>query len=184
MSDILIPDRLEREMLYHPIKGLDVATAVEHWIDTGRLNRVVMSEEMLPRYLEIASLPPPHHLDDGEAVRIAVAEAMRATVLIDERRGRRVVTERFSGLQLQSSAGLFRLIAEQGTMEPERLAEALFFALYRSRMRVAPDGLISWVVSTIGKERAVQCMSYSPQALGSKLPTGAVFLASHGLPQP
>lgn len=155
----VIADRVQREMLYHPIKGLDVADAIDDWVAAGHLSRLALSEGMLAHYLEIAGLPPPHHLDDGEAASIAVAEAMQATVVIDERRGRRVVEELFPALRLQSSAGLFQVVAESRGMDKTRLAEALFLALDRSRMRVVPEGLIDWVIATIGKGRAAQCRS-------------------------
>jgi len=161
-----VADRVHRELLYHPVEGLALAETIDDWLQRRYLEVIRLSEDVLARYLEIGSFPPPNHLDDGEAASIALAEALGAPVVLDERRARRVVAEQLPGLEVQSSAGLFRLIADIQALDSERLCDALFQALYRARMRVVPESLLDWVVHTIGPERAARCHSLPKRLRG------------------
>lgn len=155
----LIADRVERELRYHPVKGLEIDEPMRHWKSQAILETVVMDESMLFRYLDLVHRPSPDHLDDGEAASIAVAEELGAAVVLDERRARRMVSEQFTTLNLQSTAGLFRLAANTDVLDRETLATALYQALIKAQMRVVPEELIAWVVAVIGRERASQCRS-------------------------
>jgi predicted nucleic acid-binding protein len=155
----VIADRVERELLHHPIKGLAIDAWIDHWKSQGFLQVIALTEPMLLRYLDLVSQSSPDHLDDGESASIAIAEDWNATAVLDERRARRIVTERFTALRLQSTAGLFQLAANTSTFDQEKLATALYQALTKARMRVVPDDLLDWVVATIGHERALHCRS-------------------------
>ena len=155
----LIADRVERELLYHPVKGLEIDASIRRWKSQHLLKTIAMGDSTLSRYFELVGQSPPEHLDDGEAASIAVAEDRNVGVVLDERRARRIVSERFTTLKLQSTAGLFRLAANTGALDRDTLAMALHQALVTSKMRVVPTELIAWVVAVIGRERAAQCHS-------------------------
>ena len=155
----LIADRVERELRYHPIQGWEINEPMHRWQSQGLLKTVTMNESMLSRYLDLINPLPPDYLDDGEAASIAVAEVLDADIVLDERRARRIVSERFTTLNLQSTAGLFRLAADSGALDRDALATAFHQALIQARMRVVPEELIAWVIAMIGRERASQCRS-------------------------
>lgn len=72
----------------------------------------------LPLYIEIVDAPPDRSaelqadLDPGEAEAIALAERLGATLLIDERKGRRIA--RASGIRVRGTVGVLILASERG----------------------------------------------------------------------
>ena len=96
-------------------------------------------------------------LDDGEAATIAFAVERGAVALIDERKAMRICADRFPDLAIGCTVDVFAQRDVQAALG-RRLADAVFNALDRGRMRV-PDHYGQWVVDLIGKERAAGCHS-------------------------
>lgn len=106
----------------------------------------------LPPYVEVVDAPPGAaadlrlSLDPGEAEAIALAEALGATLLVDERKGRRVARER--GVRVRGTVGVLLLASDRGLIEAVRpeldaLAAAGFHvgeALYADALRLAGEG--------------------------------------------
>lgn len=84
--------------------------------------------------------------------------------MLDERKARRVVGERFPALTLTSTAGLFRSLLEQRRMDEERVRTLLLATLQRARMSV-PTEEIDWVIGLLGTELAEQCPSIRRSAI-------------------
>ncbi len=97
-------------------------------------------------------------LDDGEAATIAYALAEGAIPLIDERKATRLCAERHPALRVGCTVDLFAHPALLQRLGREPLADAVFNALFRGRMRVFPHHL-EWVLELIGTERAARCSS-------------------------
>jgi predicted nucleic acid-binding protein len=97
-------------------------------------------------------------LDDGEAATIAYAVEGGAAALIDERKAIRICAERYSAIRLGCTVDLFAHAAVQAALGRDGVAEAVFAALQRARMRVLPRHM-DWVVGLIGQERAAVCPS-------------------------
>lgn len=97
-------------------------------------------------------------LDDGEAATIAYAVSQNAIALIDERKANRICAERFPKLRVGCTVDIFAHPNIKDALGNERLASAVFNALYEGRMRVLPRH-IEWVIDLIGAERAGSCTS-------------------------
>ena len=77
---------------------------------------------------------------------------------IDERKANRICAHRFADLVTGSTVDLLAQDDVQAALGRDRLASAVFNALYYGRMRVLPHHL-DWAVNLIGPERAKQCES-------------------------
>lgn len=97
-------------------------------------------------------------LDDGEAATIAAALEHGGLALIDERKALRICETRFTELHTASTVDLLRHPRILETLPREDLADAVFNAAYRARMRVEHHHG-EWVLDLIGRERARACTS-------------------------
>ena len=125
-----------------------------HVVEHARLGDVGMSH-----FESLVSGSAAETLDDGEAATIACAIERSAVALIDDRKAVRICAERFPNLAVGCTVDVFAqrdVRAAHGT----RLADAVFNALDRGRMRV-PDLYGRWVVDLIGQDRAAGCRSLS-----------------------
>lgn len=102
-------------------------------------------------------------LDDGEAATIAYAIAHEAIPLVDERKANRLCAERFPQLRVGCTVDIFTHPEILQSLGSEKLAGAVFKALYHGRMRVFPHH-IEWVLALIGTERAALCRSLPASA--------------------
>lgn len=99
-------------------------------------------------------------LDDGEAATIAVALERGGLALIDERKALRICAAQFKELHTATTVDLLRHPQIQETLPREELADAVFNAAYRARMRVQHHHG-EWVLDLIGPKRARLCASLS-----------------------
>jgi hypothetical protein len=77
---------------------------------------------------------------------------------IDERKGRRVISEQWPGLNCLYSVDIIETAARRARLADEDWAEVIFSALRYSRMRV-PSVRRGDIVKLIGKDRARMCPS-------------------------
>lgn len=140
--------------------------------DHGRKDAALLDELVAARLVEIVQLnekaelhfaqlvigPAARTLDDGEAGTIAYAVSKEATAIIDERKATKICGERFPTLRIGSTVDILAHEQVQERLGAALLAEAVFNALHRGRMRVQTHHM-AWVVSLIGKDRAALCVS-------------------------
>jgi predicted nucleic acid-binding protein len=94
-------------------------------------------------------------LGDGEAATIAFAHHNQFAAVLDERKARRVASERFPQTELVSTVGILRLNEVVDAMADD-LPDAVYSALSSARMRVLGSDA-AWVVECVGIERARAC---------------------------
>ena len=118
-GDLVIPGSV-REELTQP----QTPPVVRHWIQT------------LPKWASVRNpqtTDPSRQLGRGERDAIALARELGASLLIDDRVGRRVAAER--GLSVTGTIGILELAAERGFLD---LAQA-FQKLVHTNFRIDAD---------------------------------------------
>jgi hypothetical protein len=88
-------------------------------------------------FIDLVSAPARDRLGDGEAAAIAVAACRKIAVVIDERKARRVLRERFSQIALFRSVDLLRSSEVLAQLGPHRLEECFDRARQFGRMHVS-----------------------------------------------
>ena len=140
--------------------GRNDAAALDAWHTSGRVQIVPLGDTGTRHFFNLVSGPAAQTLDDGEAATIAHALETEppAIPLIDERKANHICADRFAQLVTGSTVDLLAQDDVQAALGRDRLASAVFNALYYGRMRVLPHHL-DWAVNLIGPERAKQCES-------------------------
>lgn len=138
--------------------GRNDADGLDALVAADRVHVVQLENPALEHFTALVSGPAAETLDDGEAATIAFALEHGATALIDERKANRICAERFSTLTTGCTVDLLAHDAVEAAIGHDRLADAVFNALYHSRMRVLAQH-VDWVVNLIGPGRAAQCAS-------------------------
>jgi predicted nucleic acid-binding protein len=105
----------------------------------------------------------PDTLDDGEAATLAVAVERRVIPVLDERKARRICSERFPSQRVASTVDLLCHDSVASALGNSALGDAVFAALQGARMRVLRP-YEAWIIKLIGTERAQTCLSLSRQA--------------------
>ena len=124
----------------------------------GRIEIVELGIVGLEHFTSLVSGPAKDTLDDGEAATIAYALEHDATALIDERKANGICASQYPGLAVGCTVDLLASDKIQAKLGRDRLANAVFCALYYGRMRVLAHHA-DWVVDLIGVERAARCRS-------------------------
>lgn len=160
--EVFIEHRALTEVLRDPSRNLPARDQRALLAQRQVLQERSLEGEAIDCFLElVAELDG---LDDGEAATIAYALDQSAIAVLDERKARRIVRERFPTLARISTAGLFRILLEQQRLGAERVRQLLLEALQRARMSVPPPD-IDWVIKLIGVELAEQCPSIRRSAI-------------------
>ena len=129
---------------------------LEELVTAGLMDVVKLEEEAERHFEQLVVGPAAMTLDDGEAATIAYALSRNSVAIIDERKATRICAERFPALRLGCTVDIFAHGDVQRSLGEAQLADALFNALHRGRMRVFPHH-VEWVVTVIGKDRASRC---------------------------
>ena len=131
---------------------------LEDLITTHRIQVVEMGDSGAQHFENLVGGTANESLDDGESATIAIALEQNAMPLIDERKANNICKEKFPKLVIGCSVDIFAHKEIEFRLGREKLAEAVFNALYYGRMRVMSNYL-TWVVDLIGPERAEKCCS-------------------------
>lgn len=135
------------EVLTHPIDNskspLDVLEAL------GYLRIVEPSEETTILAVELITAPEPDDLGDGESFAIAHASIARGTVVLDDKKARRICSARFPQVSIADSIQLFRHPLQP--LNPDRSRLALESALRTARMHVLEKDF-DWVKALLGQD--------------------------------
>ena len=138
--------------------GRNDADALSTLVTDGRVDLVRLGNSGIEYFTSLVSGSAAETLDDGEAATIAYALEHGATALIDERKANRICAERYGALATGCTIDVLAHNTLEATLGHSRLADGVFNALYRGRMRVQAHHM-NWVVDLIGRGRAVQCAS-------------------------
>lgn len=133
-------------------EGLDVLR------EAGLLRYERLSERGYLRFLALTGATPPDDLGDGEAATIAHADEVGAAPVTDDRKAARILGVRRPGEVALTTMDLLASAEVISGLPKDELAELVFAALSKARMRVVPL-FRPWVVGLIGKERAALCPS-------------------------
>ncbi|MFH1658907.1 MAG: hypothetical protein ABIG35_06295 [Pseudomonadota bacterium] len=134
------------------------AKLLQELVGRSLVSPVALTENCLDVYEALVDGNASSTLDDGEAATIAYAIAVGGIAVIDERKARRICGERFPILRLLSTVDLLLDNLILNAIGCNAQAEAIYNALVTARMRV-PEDRLSSVMSVIGKDRAVGCIS-------------------------
>jgi hypothetical protein len=106
--------------------------------DGGHLRLCRMSPTAYDIYLSLISGPSTETLDDGESAAIATCVTGLGSIVLDDKKARRVCTKRFGQVSVASSLYLIVEAARRGEWNEERLLDAIQRAREISRMSIVP----------------------------------------------
>lgn len=155
---VVLTNVVQGKLLEDRRSGRGDAALLETLVSSGHVRIVSLDEAALRVFGDLVAGPSAETLDDGEAATIAYAVTHDAVPIIDERKARRICTERFTGLRPLSTVDILAEPAVNAALGRSALADSVFLALRNARMRVLPER-IAWVVALIGNDRASQCPS-------------------------
>src|SRR5208337_12249 len=90
------PDQVISEILHHPVTGMTFSAA-KHPLRAGsRVSILFLEGKEQDLFLDIVGAPAIDALGDGEAAAIAVAVSRGFDLVIDDRKARRIIRDRFS----------------------------------------------------------------------------------------
>ena len=157
-APIAIAEVALRELERGRTNGHDAYGQISPLVRSGRVQTlpIGLADEAL--YLRLVAGGTADTLDDGEAATLVLAAGRSGVALIDERKATTLGRRRFPTLEIRSTTDLLfeTLPYEGGHVGP--LAEALFAALLKARMRV-PHHWQARVVEVLGVERTRLCKS-------------------------
>ena len=155
---VIAPVQVIQEIRREPDIDIEKDAGLLDVIESGLIAVVEPNDEAEALALALAGAPSPDDLDDGEAYAIAYAVVLGATVGIDERKGRRVLSAHWPSLSCLYTLDIIETAVKRAQMGNHELADIVFSALRFSRMRVPSDRRSS-VIALIGRERARLCPS-------------------------
>ncbi len=140
------------------LRGYQDASQLGSLISDQTIDLVDLSEKAMGTYYDLIAGPSVDTLDDGEAATVAFANEHPVWAVIDERKALRICRDSFPGVRTASSIDLFSHTGLTTALPHDALANAVFAALSKARMRVRHEER-EWVVQLIGRTRANQCPS-------------------------
>lgn len=152
--------------------GHDDARQLQELVARNLVSPVAMGEHSLNVYETLIDGSASCTLDDGEAATIAYAIEVGGVAVIDEKKARRICREMFPSLRLLSTVDLLLNDLVAIALGGIGQAESIHAALVVARMRV-PEDKLSLVLSVIGEERALECVSLPKAARMAKSPVGS-----------
>lgn len=157
-NPVVVVDAVPEELEKGRARNRRDADLLTELLARRHMRRVTLGTPAFRHFEELVIGPAAQTLDDGEAATIAYAIAHGAVPLVDERKAHRICSERFPALRLGCTVDIFAHPKVLASLGHDTLADAVFNALYRGRMRVFPHH-IEWVLALIGAERATVCAS-------------------------
>ena len=156
-----VPLRVPRTVALELESGFPRWTTNQQLMDlkaAGFVEVVDLDSAALARFGALVVGSASETLDDGEAATIACALTGDLMALIDERKAWRICGERFPSLAVVTSVDVLLSGVTQRALGATGVADAVFHALVRGRMRV-PTFHMERVVKILGAERAALCSS-------------------------
>lgn len=154
----LIPRIALDELKRGQKKGHSAFAGVLPLIAEGLADVIDLPEEAEDTYLTLVAGPASQTLDDGEAATLALALHFGATALIDERKAISLAAAQYPDLIVATTSDVLLRSNVRSAVNDATLANGLFAALTKARMRV-PEHLLGQVCECLGPERARRCLS-------------------------
>lgn len=156
--EIILTDVAYGELQEDSRSGRRDGELINRLVSAGlcRIAKIDAADELLFGDLIIG--PGTDTLDDGEASTIAHAVSQNAVAVLDERKARRICSERYATLRIASTVDLLCHGSVANVLGRSSLADAVFASLLNARMRVLASHW-DWVINLIGPERAKMCLS-------------------------
>ena len=151
---LLITEEVAEEVGFSCVGANAVSTLKLH----GYAEIVALSPTEMQRFSSLVAGSASQTLGDGEAATITCALEYGAIALIDDRKARRICSERFPQLMTGFTVDVFTHHRVAANLGRKQLSDAVFNALCRGRMRI-PYHHLEWVVDLIGRHRATKCLS-------------------------
>lgn len=161
---VAIVDRVAEAIEPLTRRGILYPNQFSELVTEGIIDVVRLENEAIQYFEDLVIGPAVQTLDDDEAATIACAIEHGSVALIDEPKAIRICAERFPQLSIGWTTDTILHPQVQDQMGSEALADAVFNALCKGRMRVFPRHR-ERIIDLIGRERAVVF-----QTLTTKMP--------------
>ena len=159
-NQVLIAEQVMWELQDQRSRQYADAEMLSNLVDLDLIRVMALGETAHEIWAELVSGAAVATLDDGEAATIATALDRGGLALIDERKALRICASQFEELPTGTTVDLLRHPQIQESLPSKELADAVFNAAYRARMRVQHHDA-AWVLDLIGRKRAESCSSLS-----------------------
>ena len=131
------PEQVVWEITRHPVSGIDFQPERHPLRAAGSgVSILTLAAAELELFLEIVGAPAVDALGDGEAAAIAVAVTRGLELVIDDRKARRVLRERFSQVRTHWTVDLIRAAPVSSALGASRVNECLDKAVRFGRMHL------------------------------------------------
>jgi predicted nucleic acid-binding protein len=154
----IIPEGVVREIRREPDLKVPSDATLPELIREGTILVASDTDISLGLAIDLAGAAAPNDLDDGEAFAIALAVTRNATLVLDERKARRIVQQNFPALRLMFTIEYMEEIARFAGLSPIVVSDIIYSALHYARMRV-PRERCKEICAMIGQDRARSCPS-------------------------
>lgn len=164
--EVVMVDKAAEEVLRDPLTGAAGPLALAGLEAAGLLRTVSLSDAGYLAYLGlVGASEPTDSLDDGEAT-VAHALDIGAVALLDERKATRVAQALTPSRPPLCTLDLLSGPAVTAAFGTAQVADTVFSALMRARMRVPPP-FRAWVTEMAGPDRLRECASVPRSWLAS-----------------
>jgi len=131
------PEEVVSEVTRHPVSGMIFQPERHPLRAAGSgVSILTLGAAELELFLEIVSAPAADALGDGEAAAIAVAVKRELELVIDDRKARRILRERFSQVRTHWTLDLIRAAPVSSALGASRVNECVEKAVRFGRMHL------------------------------------------------
>jgi predicted nucleic acid-binding protein len=125
-----------KEVIRNPFDGQPAAVYTSKLISAGHLTVVRMNDASYAHYIQLVGGNPEEALGHGESAALAYAQEAVATVVLDDRKARRIGRTVFPNCPQSTSVALFRKAAELAGMTKEEIGVLVKLACDKARMHI------------------------------------------------
>ena len=131
------PEQVVMEVKRHPATGL-LFSVGDHPLRQSppRVTIILLDGRELDLFLEIVGAPAADALGDGEAAAIAVAASRGLDLVIDDRKARRILRERFPSVRAHWTVDVLRAHSVVSALGPNLVDECIAKAQRFGRMHM------------------------------------------------
>ena len=155
---VFIPDPVIRELNRGIQMGHNDATDLQALLEKGLVEPLKVPKLAQAEYVALASGSSATSLGDGEAATIAAAFSMGAWAGLDERKARRICSERYRTVNVASTVDVLSHPDVMMALSEDEFSAALLAALKVAHMNVQREHM-DWVLSRIDPQRVESCVS-------------------------